>query len=472
MTDSDEFTPGEGKEWSQRVIQDLHRMYHTEIEDAQPFARVRKRLEEGNASTLYNSTRTPQQHDILSTRRGRSGNKKSARSSFSEGATWQQRISTLAAALFVALLVGTLLFVLTHAHQSSSNGAGNILTHFEALSSIRMIDATTGWAVTEKGRIIRTTDGGMHWKDVTPKYPPTFPIPSQQSVVAHFQTSTIAWAAASDVDTSTVLIFRTSDGGQTWQDTSIQTARVTRITFIDSQHGWLLSKYAVSESAETIDIFRTTDGGKIWAKVSSALAASTDTPPPGHLPFGGTKTGLSFLNATTGWVTGSFPVDGYVLLYGTHDGGSTWDRQTLPLSPGEASSHLSILPPVFFTATDGLLPVSSGTGNGSSVDFYVTHDGGTTWKGTTPVAAAANIADFIDVNHGWASDGTLLYMTNDGGQHWSKLSPGPNFKNISLLNFVSSDIGWAVRAPASNSPSLLKTVDGGHTWTVISSTIS
>ncbi len=472
MVDSDKLTSGDEDERDQRLIQDLHRMYHTKVEDAQLLARIRKRLAESSASILNESTRTPQQHAVLRMHGERPGNMNTTRASFAEGKTWQQRTGAIAAVVFVTLLVGSLVFVLTRAHQSSPGGPGNTLQLFGALSSIHMVNAQTGWAVTGKGRIVRTTDGGVHWKDVTPTYPAAPPFAAQKSVVTDFLTFSSAWVAVSYTaadETTTVVVFRTTDGGQTWQNTTIQqTSQIFQVTFTDSRHGWLLMKNPLSAPAETVEIYSSTDGGRTWAMISAAYAASTDTPPPGQLPFGGSKTGLGFLNATTGWVTGSSPINGYTLLYTTHDGGSTWHRQTFPLLPEEASSHLSISPPLFFNATDGLLPVTFDTRNGSSLDFYVTHNGGTTWNSTSPVGALAGVSSFIDVNHGWASDGTHLYMTSDGGHNWTKLSPGANFKNVSRLDFVSSDIGWAIGSTENGSPSLLKTVDGGRTWTVIS----
>ncbi len=332
-----------------------------------------------------------------------------------------------------------------------------------------MFDTNTGWAVTDKGRILQTIDEGVQWKDVTPPYPSTT---GRQKVVAAFLTSASAWVALSDTaadGTTTVVVFHTTDGGRTWQDTPIQQASpIFQITFVDAQHGWMLLKNPVSAPAETVEIYRSTDGGKTWNQASVAYASSTDIPPPGQLPFGGTKTGLGFLDATTGWVTGSSPIDGYTLLYATHDGGSTWYRQTFPLSPEEASSHLSISPPLFFTPADGLLPVTFDTEKGSSVDFYVTQDGGNNWKSTTPIGASASVSSFVDVNHGWVSDGTNLYMTSNGGHNWTKLSPGANFKNVSRLDFVTSDFGWAISSTVNNPPVLLKTQDGGRMWTVIS----
>jgi len=472
MAHFDELPSGAGDEQEQRLMRDLHRMYHHEIEDAQPLAHVRRRLTESRVSMVHDSTSAPQGQDMLSMQRERPRRVKSTPANLSVRKTWQQRMGIIAAGVFVTLLVGSLIVVLASARQSSSGTPGRA-GHFEALSSIHMLDVQTGWAVTAKGHIIRTTDGGVHWKNVTPSYPVTA---GRQQVAADFFTFFIAWVAVSQTDaggTTTVFVFRTTNGGQTWQDTTIQqTSPIYQITFVDSRHGWMLSKQVDLASAEAVAILRTSDGGKTWTVVSSALPASTDTPPPGQLPFGGDKAGIGFLDALTGWVTGSFPLNGYVFLYLTHDGGATWNRQTFPFSPDKASTHISTRPPTFFTATEGILPVSFVAETASSLEFYVTHDGGATWQSTTAIAASATSADFIDMEHGLASDGTLLYVTSDGGHQWAKLAPGGDFQHVTRLDFVSSSIAWAIGVRGSHVPSLLKTMDGGKTWTVIPYTIS
>ncbi len=203
---------------------------------------------------------------------------------------------SIAAYVFVTMLVGSLIVVLTSAHHNSFGRPGNISNQFGAVSSIHMLDAETGWAMTGKDRIVRTTDGGVHWKNVTPNYPATA---NQQSVVAAFLTASSAWVAVSSADATTTAIFRTTNAGQTWQETTIQTniGIVAQINFVTSQDGWLLSKHAVSENAETVELFRTTDGGRTWDKqVTSAgpLVRQYQTSPPYSRPLMVDTPGQSF----------------------------------------------------------------------------------------------------------------------------------------------------------------------------------
>lgn len=361
-------------------------------------------------------------------------------------------------------------------HRSSLDAPGTTLHPSKlaggpgSLFSLHMIDPMTGWALSEHA-VLRTTDSGLHWKNVTP--PNTL---LTRESIADFLTASLAWVATPQVNGAMTQVLRTMDSGQTWQQSTIPVVYLKQITFIDSQHGWILAGWGVrGGAAEAVAVFRTGDGGKTWSNVSSALPASTDTPPPGHLPFGGRKSGIHFLNTSTGWITGTVGVNDLTWLYVSHDGGTTWYQQSLPLPPGVPSAQLSLVPPAFFSATDGILPVifsDVATGRGIATDIYVTHDEGTTWKSTTPLPLASVALDFVDKQHGWATDGMILYRTSDAGQRWTKLSPGASFKQVTSLDFVSSTLGWAIGGQGNNSSLLLKTTDGGQTWTPIPSTIS
>ena len=462
MTDSIEQLPEEGDEQYQHLIRDLRLIYRADSQKAQQLDRIHQRLLNGDVPIH----RLPRREvsDIQHSSRDIKPN----RPAHFEGRPWQRRLSMVAAVLVVALLVSSLLLVLSRSHRSGAGSspakpAGGLTT----LLSIHMINASTGWALTEQA-VLYTTDGGAHWKNMTPPG-----ITLTQNSIADFPTASIASIATPRPDGASIQVLHTTDGGQTWQQATIQMPFPRQISFIDSQHGWLLAAVRPPGGpAEPVSVFRTADGGKTWANVATALFA--DATPPGRLPYGGQKSGIHFLDSLTGWVTGTVPIANLAWLYVTHDGGSTWHQQALLMPPGLLSARLSVRAPTFFSATDGILPVIFSNVTTDSViatSIYATHDGGKTWQSTVPVPAALPLLSFADMQHGWATDGTTLYSTNNGGNHWLKLSPGASFKNITQLDFVSDTVGWAISSTASNTSSLLKTIDGGRTWTTIPSTI-
>lgn len=477
MADFDELLPEEVSERDQRLIGDLRCIYRMEAQTAEHLARIRHRLLTYRDGTMNEHQGIERQHMPLTRRQGRSSTVKreQTRSTGAGARLWRQRLSTLAAVLFVGVLVGSLLLVLSRTHRSSLNAPGTA-PHSSKLAggsgdlfSLHMIDPTTGWALSEH-EILRTTDGGLHWKNATP---PDATITRES--VANFLTVLLAWIATPQSNGTTSQIVRTTDSGQTWQQSTVPMVYLKQMTFVDAQHGWILAGWSTGGgAAEAVAVFRTVDGGKTWKNVSSALPASTDAPPPGQLPFGGRKSGIQFLNTSTGWITGTVVANDLAWLYVSHDGGATWNQQSLPLPSGVPSAQLSLGSPTFFSATDGILPVTFSdviTGRGIATDIYVTHDGGKTWTSATPLSLASVAIDFVDMQHGWATDGMILYRTSNGAQEWARLSPGASFKQVTSLDFVSSTLGWAISEQGKNSL-LLKTTNGGETWTPVPFTIS
>lgn len=309
-----------------------------------------------------------------------------------------------------------------------------------SLKSIHMIDATTGWAETSSS-LLHTTDGWRTWKDVTPH---------QAALVGagYFLTGSVAWIGeASGLNLQAgqkpaVIISHTTNGGQTWQSATLSVPvpeGVFSISFINDQDGWSEASVGGTTGTDLVEMFRTTDGGKSWIAVS-------DFPQIGH------KTGLVFLNTSTGWANSAG-------LYVTHDGGTTWRQQTVPTPPGQGFAL-----PTFFNAHDGLLPTNS--------RLLVTHNGGTTWLPGSLLPQSSGLVTFSDLQHGWIAvdNGTTLYRTNDGGEHWAKITPvfTASITAFAQLNFVSTKIGWALGyTPEAANTLLFKTTDGGQTWTQI-----
>lgn len=279
-------------------------------------------------------------------------------------------------------------------------------------------------------------------------------------------------------------IFHTSDGGQTWQSAVIGAQHMnTAPIFVDGQHGWYLATSdfpgfdpSSAFMGKQIALYRTTDGGQTWQHISSGDAFGT-----APLTF---DTKMTFIDAETGWMAGNTYTgsESTAWLYITHDAGTTWHQ----IATAFPKNSLIMGIPDLFTKQDGLLPVlTSGPAPKFTAEtmLYTTHDGGKTWENTAavPFDLILNAGDFIDLNHGWAvADKKTFYVTNDGWRHWSRGQIDTTFKNMRGFNFISPLVGWALgnttdrRAPVPGSGpekgdiiTLLKTTDGGHTWRAI-----
>ncbi len=342
-----------------------------------------------------------------------------------------------------------------------------------ALESIHMIDALTGWAVTDQpgaNALLYTTDSGGHWRDVTPLRSSGQRVAVVGVAVLNSLTT---WVELADRTFAPILkIFHTVDGGRTWRSATVPV--LGRIHFVDAHVGWLMHGVGALGSQE-VDIYRTTDGGETWDRIAGAKYDNESS----GLPFGGNKVAITFRDASTGWVTGATNGNDWLYLYVAHDGGRIWRQQKLPV-PSQMTPHWNdwTQPPAFFTARDGVLPVFYSILDASYhsiamvVVFYVTHDGGTTWKYTTPLPITLGkrlTLSIADIDHGWVTDGRALYLTSDSGRHWTKIEPTLSFANVKQLGFISPQAGWAV---SKTYPFLLKTLDGGHRWAPVTYSIS
>lgn len=354
-----------------------------------------------------------------------------------------------------------------------------------ALVTIRMVAAQTGWAIlidklSGASALLRTTDGGTHWRDVTP-------LTSSGSKIRVLRITVlsplIAWVVPVNAkDSATAELFHTTDGGRSWRRAVIPAAGA--ISFINPREGWLMTTLRAGMGIEENEVYRSTDGGDNWLRVARA---TTDDNSSG-LTITGPKIAVTFLDSVTGWITGLKRGGDWLNLHVTRDGGYTWRQQNVPL-PREVMPHWDAWPepPKFFTAQDGILPIlyslanDSGQIAGRVVVFYTTHDGGTTWKHTAPVRV--NVKDqayqtVADMNHAWVLNGDVLHATSDGGRQWTKMPPNPLLADVIQLDFISPKVGWAVRNRAFYAggtptfPFLLKTLDGGRTWAPVTYTVS
>ena len=334
-------------------------------------------------------------------------------------------------------------------------------------SSMHMINRNIGWAAgSGTNRILRTSDAGIHWDDVTP-------VSARAGTwITYFLDANHAWLASSLQPGSgspdfSVAIYRTADGGRSWQETGTVAAQQgwpASMDFVDRTHGWLFMNLGSAAGSQGVAFYGTVDGGTTWTKLSEADTSGN----PGHLPLSCSKSAPVFLNNSTGWIPGACNAGGGPFLFVTRDGGRTWNSVNIAVPAGYSASCMCAISSLRFSdATTGVLVLDIYGPDGATHNFlYATPDGGTSWLDGWLLPPNSFSVDFLTGAVGWTLDAksnAVLY-THDGGQHWSTLGTIPSSQGVADLQFVNSAIGWALGSePAGNT--LIKTSDGGQTWT-------
>jgi photosystem II stability/assembly factor-like uncharacterized protein len=354
---------------------------------------------------------------------------------------------------------------------------------------LRMFDASTGWASTYNA-LLRTSDGGQHWKAVTP-----WQTASPWGHTANFVTANVAWVLQqSNPDKHLpVQIFSTQDGGRTWQSASLPDTMATATsgaTYItasgvfaaDGQTAWAAVRATYSPPTNPDDIqvsfvhfWRTRDGGQQWTLALDTLPQQT----PQQIPPGG-ELWVSFPTLQHGFMS---EVQAQSIL-ATTDAGQTWHRQQLPPIDQTATEPGTVLlgAPTFITPSDGILPVTAfhRNGDGQSVNvYYVTHDGGADWQPTPPlVLSGTQPTNFITATH-WAvvAENGILYQTQDAGQTWIQTKVSSSFLRLTSVRFLSPTEVWGIgdndthrgsfKGAESDLTVPVRSVDGGLTWSPV-----
>lgn len=274
----------------------------------------------------------------------------------------------------------------------------------------------------------------------------------------------------------TVDVARTSDGGASWQTTTVSSGSSVAngwIDFANAKDGFLTITASSAGPFATTQLYGTTDGGASWMPVQGSVATTVGP--------------LYFANSSLGW---GLPASGGPGLSETTDGGQTWTPVSLPspgslpdgLSAGQASPGL----PVPAGSGTLVLPVSFSDGLSVSLVFYVSTDSGSTWTPTRPLndsnLPAAGYALPVSVaspNVWTVSTPEAVYITNDGGQSWQTVSTALSGAAIMEVAFASSEVGYLLTTlescnqnETSCTPAtvdhLLATSDGGSTWSSVS----
>lgn len=352
------------------------------------------------------------------------------------------------------------------------------------ITHVRMVTAEIGWGLggldgDGYAGLLRTTDGGHSWVDVTPPEP-GLGKPARthgfRSAQTFFWDQERAWIIYFD----TPRVWRTGDGGRTWQASQPLPLAGTEegdeftdeylgpmaLQFIDLRNGWLAVNEAQGMMHGDLELLRTRDGGATWEHIHHGSILSFR--------------GLAFLDERIGWISDGEAEFSAEALEQTHDGGRTWEVVTsLGGAPAESmfARCRALCPVQFLQVLPSRTAVMVVFRKAFDYEFeppsalYVSADGGATWEERQLPESPTSLV-LIDPQRGWLLDGYggKLFATEDGGLGWTEVR---QVGWDGRLNFISDRLGWAVAWPAEDGEpwyqdlegrALLRTADGGRSW--------
>ncbi len=391
---------------------------------------------------------------------------------------------------FTVLAAGFALSVSLPARPSPSStriSTGSARLRPVQIDNLSMASAEAGFAIgqlpgspNQGGMVLRTTDGGRVWTDITPHLPAD--AQNNLNLTAGFAESRSA-ALVLEGRSGTFTVFNTLDGGRMWiRSRPIHAGYyggIVEIQFLDRLHGFL----EVSDPGNSMlpgAMYATKNGGRTWQRVSysgatqNATVAASDAaagkPVLGWLPF---AEGFSFRTIKDGWISGGqrggpFGGAGYVWLFRTTDGGRSWSHESLPMPRGWSRAYTTLSEPQWFGNTGYLTMTCWGLKAAASQTFlYVTHDAGRRWTQIPFIHNAGSQAplsvDFVTAQSGYAMFGGTLYRTKNGWRTWTPVMHNEHLR-FAALQFINPSEGW-LYWPGPTAAHWEQTKDGGRTWT-------
>lgn len=341
-----------------------------------------------------------------------------------------------------------------------------------------MYSPTAGWGIghtrNSGSHILYTEDGGGTWDNRTPPATTADQPDEIDSCWAHFLDLDNAWVIYAPQRTPPPyegMVWRTSNGGQTWQlgnpldvDGMEEIFIPEGFASIGDVYGWLLVHIGGGMSHDYSYLYATEDSGATWERIVDPYSGGIQSL---------RNTGIAFADPEYGWVT----KDNLGVLPGaffeqTTDGGLNWEKVSLPAPPEldwfNESSLCETSDPTFMGDQTGALIVKCRLPEDIQQDIqwsltyiYTTPDRGSTWD-YAKLPSPVDQLHFLTKENGWAL-GRDQYQTMDGGLTWKLLKTVNWDGNFS---FINSNIGWAV-ARNGDEIALVATEDGGKTWDII-----
>lgn len=301
----------------------------------------------------------------------------------------------------------------------------------ENLNAIEFFDSYLGFCAGENGTFLKANPDGVSW--------------SEKDLGFDFDLNDIgiiqpndAWVAGDHG-----ALFHSSDKGISWEPQyEDSTVCLNSVFFMDAMNGWAAGRNINHEGV----VLKTQNGGGLWVEVSEPDLPAFSV--------------IHFTGSTIGWAVMEFGD-----VYKSMDGGVTWNFQF----PDPQDS--AFVKDLFFTDPEH--------GWAAGVNFSIpvqssfvmhTADAGNTWEYQEDNSwGGFNGIYFTDPAHGCAVGNTgSITCTGNGGESWIVLSGSYFRPPLYDVFFINEEMGWVCGGNAyPDSSILLKTLDGGTSWTSI-----
>ena len=269
------------------------------------------------------------------------------------------------------------------------------------------VDKRVAWVGGSAGEVLRTTDGGRTWRDVSP--------PDSEGLLFRDVEAQSAWRASvlSIGEGDASRIYTTGDGGRSWR---LAFANDDPLAFYDCMDFFDGGRRGLALSDPVGGRFRiaaTDDWGRSWHVLPNDGMPDAVA---GEFAFAASGTCLVTSGARDAWfATGG----GASRVFHSRDGGATWSVAAAPIPAAPSGGVFSL---AFRNPREGVMVGGDFEAPENGVDASgFSRDGGTSWRLGGDLAGYRSGVDWLS-----GARATLIAVgptgsdiTEDGGRSWT-----------------------------------------------------